>query len=104
MRGICMGSCSVRTHEEHRSSQSLAAGFAQETQACGIIYTVVDSDLSSRMLSTCYRSSATTLTALVSWIAGPSAIGSENGTPSSMISEPPSCIASIIGTVSSIRG
>lgn len=44
------------------------------------------------------------LTALVSWIAGPSAMGSENGTPSSMMSAPPSCMANMIGTVSSTRG
>ena len=39
-------------------------------------------------------------TLFVSWIAGPSAIGSENGTPSSIMSAPPSCMASRIGTVS----
>ena len=43
-------------------------------------------------------------TTLVSWMVGPSAIGSEKGTPSSIISDPPSCIASIIGTVSSTLG
>jgi len=35
---------------------------------------------------------------------GPSAIGSLNGIPSSMISAPPACIASIIGTVASAVG
>lgn len=38
------------------------------------------------------------------WITGPSAMGSENGTPNSMISAPPACIASIRGTVSSLPG
>lgn len=39
-------------------------------------------------------------TMFVSWMAGPSATGSEKGTPSSMISAPPFCMASNIGTVS----
>ena len=39
-------------------------------------------------------------TTLVSWIVGPSAMGSEKGTPSSMMSAPPSCMESKIGTVS----
>ena len=35
------------------------------------------------------------------WMTGPSAIGSLNGTPSSTISTPPSCIANKIGIVAS---
>ena len=37
-------------------------------------------------------------------MTGPSAIGSEKGTPSSITSAPPSCIASMIGTVASLVG
>lgn len=44
------------------------------------------------------------LTVLVSWMTGPSAMGSENGIPISIISAPPACIASNMGTVSSLRG
>jgi hypothetical protein len=40
-------------------------------------------------------------TLFVSWIAGPSATGSEKGTPNSIISAPPFCMASKIETVSS---
>jgi hypothetical protein len=38
------------------------------------------------------------------WITGPSAIGSENGTPSSRTSAPPATIACISGTVISGPG
>ena len=38
------------------------------------------------------------------WITGPSAIGSENGTPSSMMSAPASTSACISGTVTRQRG
>jgi hypothetical protein len=40
-------------------------------------------------------------TLFVSWIATPSATGSEKGTPNSIISAPPFCMASKIETVSS---
>lgn len=43
-------------------------------------------------------------TLCAAWMTGPSAIGSENGMPSSMISTPPACMASKRGTVSSLRG
>ena len=39
-----------------------------------------------------------------SWITGPSAEGSENGTPSSMISAPPRSMANKMSTVSSAEG
>ena len=38
------------------------------------------------------------------WITGPSAIGSEKGTPSSMMSAPASAMASITSTVASGSG
>ena len=41
---------------------------------------------------------------LARWITGPSAIGSENGTPSSMTSAPPATSACITGTVDSRAG
>jgi hypothetical protein len=44
------------------------------------------------------------LTVFDPWITGPSAIGSLNGTPSSMISAPPASIASMRGTVLSTLG
>jgi hypothetical protein len=43
-------------------------------------------------------------TKLDSWIVGPSAIGSEKGIPSSIISAPPCSRASSAGTVSSRAG
>lgn len=43
-------------------------------------------------------------TVFVSWMAGPSAMGSEKGTPISMMSAPPACIPSKIGTVSFLVG
>lgn len=45
------------------------------------------------------RRQSSALTVFDSWIAGPSAIGSEKGTPSSMMSAPPRSMASIMGTV-----
>ena len=41
---------------------------------------------------------------LARWITGPSAIGSENGTPSSIASAPPATSACMIGTVSAGAG
>ncbi len=38
------------------------------------------------------------------WMTGPSAIGSENGTPSSITSAPPSASASRMSTVASANG
>jgi hypothetical protein len=38
------------------------------------------------------------------WITGPSALGSENGTPSSMTSAPPATIACISSGVMSANG
>jgi hypothetical protein len=44
------------------------------------------------------------LTVFDPWIVGPSPMGSENGTPSSIISAPPACIASMVGMVASLVG
>lgn len=41
---------------------------------------------------------------LATWMTGPSAIGSENGTPNSMMSTPPAWKPCKIGTVSSMVG
>lgn len=41
---------------------------------------------------------------LACWMTGPSALGSENGTPSSMMSAPPFSMASMRGTVASTVG
>ena len=38
------------------------------------------------------------------WMTGPSAIGSENGTPSSITSAPPAASASMMSTVASANG
>eukprot|EP00967_Tisochrysis_lutea_P077146 scaffold104680_cov23-Tisochrysis_lutea.AAC.1 len=43
-------------------------------------------------------------TSFAFWIVAPSARGSVNGTPSSMMSVPPSCIASSVSTVCSREG
>ena len=41
---------------------------------------------------------------LAFWITGPSAIGSENGTPSSIMSAPPAASACMISGVASANG
>ena len=41
---------------------------------------------------------------LAAWMVAPSACGSENGTPTSMMSAPPSCRASRAGIVASSDG
>lgn len=50
------------------------------------------------------RNSYSQPTVLAAWMTGPSAIGSENGTPSSITSAPPACMASMIGTVAPLVG
>lgn len=95
------------THQQHRRGETLAPCFADHSEALNVVDVVLECDLGitrggfnlARGLIRCTRR-----TTLVSWIVGPSAMGSENGTPSSMTSAPPSCIASITGTVSSTRG
>ena len=91
------------THQENRNFESLGAGIPEQTKNCRILDIVFESDL-TKVNCAIDRSECSEPTVFDSWITGPSAMGSENGTPSSITSAPPLCIDNRIGTVSSVVG
>ena len=82
----------------------MLASIFQLPQHCYIVDIIFQRDLKSMESIHSREVSWTKRTVLDSWITGPSAIGSEKGTPSSIMSAPPASIASKMGTVSSLRG
>lgn len=86
------------THKEHRCLESLVPGRFDLTEHLSVGNTLLDSDLQAG--SGKAREFGRISTMFDSWMTGPSAEGSENGTPSSMISAPPRSIANKISTVS----
>lgn len=91
------------THKKDWRFQSLASSLSQHPKYSGILDVIFKSNLFHVRMLSC-QINEIKRTVLVSWIAGPSAIGSEKGTPTSMMSAPPACMASKMGTVSCVLG
>lgn len=97
----------LRTHEQDGSLETLGTSLSDVLEAVRVVNIVFNGNLwlvrwvCDRQL---VRSRRRRRTLLAFWMTGPSATGSLNGTPSSIMSAPPASNASMRGTVASRVG
>lgn len=91
------------THEEYRSFKPPISRLPDLVKYLGVGDILFDGDL-KRGSGHGVQAGWNEGTVFDSWIIGPSAEGSENGTPSSMMSAPPRSMASMMSTVSLAAG